>query len=118
MRLRLAAAGFVVVSLSLPLAAQDVYRVTNQVTAPTMISSSEPEYTSDALTRRIQGTVELEVDVLADGTVGTVALVRSLYAGLDESAARSVKTWRFLPGMKDGKPVAVRTPISVAFRLF
>ena len=117
MRMRLAVAGFLVVSLSLPLAAQDVYRVSNRVTAPKVTSSSEPEYTSEAMLRRIQGTVDLEVDVLADGTVGTVALVKPLGFGLEESAAKTVKTWRFTPGTRDGKPVAVRTPITVEFRL-
>jgi protein TonB len=67
--------------------------------------------------RRIQGIVELEVDVLADGTVGTVAPVKSLGFGLEEMAVKSVKTWRFTPGTMDGKPVAVRIPISVEFRM-
>jgi periplasmic protein TonB len=117
MRMRLAAASFLVVSLSLPLSAQDVYHVSNQVTAPKVTSSPQPEYTPDGRLRRIQGTVMLEVDVLADGTVGTVALVRGLFPGLDESAAKTVKTWRFTPGTKDGKPVAVGTPVTVMFRL-
>jgi len=115
--MRLAVAGLLIVSLSLPLAAQDVYRVSNQITAPKVTSSPQPEYTPEGLLRRIQGTVALEVDVLADGTVGTVALVKPLGFGLEESAAKTAKTWRFTPGTKDGKPVAVRIPIDIEFRL-
>jgi len=38
--------------------------------------------------------------------------------GLDEKAVEAVRTWRFEPGMKDGRPVAVQMNIIVNFHLF
>jgi periplasmic protein TonB len=37
---------------------------------------------------------------------------------LDEKAIESVKTWKFEPGTKDGKPVATYATIEVAFHLY
>ena len=36
--------------------------------------------------------------------------------GLDEKAIEAVKQWRFEPGMKNDKAVAVRATIEVNFR--
>ena len=44
-----------------------VYRPGNGVTAPTLLSQVRPNYTPDAMRRRIQGTVVLEMIVGADG---------------------------------------------------
>jgi periplasmic protein TonB len=37
--------------------------------------------------------------------------------GLDEKAVEAVQKWKFEPGMKDGKPVAVDLAIQVDFHL-
>jgi len=54
-----------------------------------------------------------------DGKIapGTIQVVHSLGLGLDEQAIKAVSQWRFKPGTKDGKPVAVQAAISVNFRL-
>jgi protein TonB len=38
--------------------------------------------------------------------------------GLDEKAIDAVERWRFAPGMKDGRPVAVQVNVEVTFRLY
>jgi len=38
--------------------------------------------------------------------------------GLDEKAVEAVRSWRFDPATKDGKPVAVQIDVEVAFRLY
>jgi periplasmic protein TonB len=37
--------------------------------------------------------------------------------GLDEKAIEAVRQWKFKPGMKDGKPIAVQVLVDVNFRL-
>ena len=100
-----------------PIAAQDVYRMSDQISAPKPLNSPKPFYTPAALKRRVEGTVELELDVLADGSVGTVAMVKSLDPELDKSAVDTARKYRFTPGTKDGKPVAVRTVVQIHFTL-
>ena len=67
----------------------------------------------------LSGTVLLGAVVLADGTVGNVTVTRSLDTtfGLDQEAVKAAKQWKFKPGTKDGKPVAVRVQIELTFTL-
>jgi TonB family protein len=44
-------------------------------------------------------------------------VIRPLGLGLDQKAIEAVEKWKFKPGMKDGKPVAVQATIEVNFRL-
>jgi TonB family protein len=118
--LRLLAFGVFACLFTSPLAAQDVYRISDRVSAPTPLTALKPDYTSTVMKRRIDGKridgyVELELDVLPDGTVGTVALVTSLDPDLDAEAAQTAKRWKFTPGMMNGKPVAVRTVVRLQY---
>lgn len=89
------------------------------VTMPQLLSQVKAEYTPAAMAAGIQGMVVLETVVLADGSVGKVTVVRSLDStyGLDQQAIDAVSQWKFRPGTKDGKPVAVTVTIEVSFRL-
>jgi TonB family protein len=53
-----------------------------------------------------------------DGRTRDIRVSRTLGLGLDEKAIEAVKTWRFEPGKKDGKPVSVAVNIEVEFRLY
>ena len=94
-------------------------RLAPGLTAPTVITEAKPRYTEAAMRARIQGIVEMQVVVLADGTVGPVRVVRSLdkELGLDEQAVRAVKEWTFKPGRKDDKPVNVLVNIEMTFKV-
>ena len=37
--------------------------------------------------------------------------------GLDAQAVTAMKKWRFKPGTKDGKPVAVEVMVEMSFKL-
>jgi protein TonB len=97
----------------------DAYEPGNGVTHPRLIYETKPIYTSAAVLAKIQGAVWLEAIVMPDGTVGTVQVTRSLDPrfGLDQEALRTVRQWRFLPGMRGGKPVAVRVGVELSFTL-
>lgn len=87
--------------------------------APEVITEMKPRYTEEAMRRRIQGRVEMEVVVRADGSVGPVRVVESLDReyGLDEQAIAAVKGWKFRPGQKDGVAVPVLVKIELTFTL-
>ncbi|PYR78663.1 MAG: hypothetical protein DMF86_05385 [Acidobacteria bacterium] len=68
---------------------------------------------------KVSGTISLEAVVLPDGNVGEVRITRSLDPtfGLDQEAVRTVKSWKFRPGMRQGQPVAVWVIVEVEFTL-
>jgi protein TonB len=53
-----------------------------------------------------------------DGRVHNPRVVRSLGMGLDEKALAVVKLWKFDPGKKDGRPVAVEMGLEISFNLY
>ena len=96
-----------------------VYRPGNGVTLPVVLREKKPQYTSDAMRAKVQGTVLLECVVKPDGSVGDVKVVRSLDStfGLDLEAMKAARDWRFRPGMRQAEPVAVLVTIELTFTL-
>ena len=93
-----------------------VYRPGGSVTSPRVITKVRPTYTDDALQRRIQGTVELELVVKRDGRPADIRIVRSLDpGGLDERAVAAAGQWRFDPGRLAGAPVDVVVTVMLDF---
>lgn len=95
-----------------------VFHVGGGVSAPRAIYDPEPEYSEEARKAKYQGTVVLLLIVGPDGHPRDIHVARSLGLGLDEKAVETVKTWKFEPAMKDGKPVAVQINVEVDFRLY
>ncbi len=93
------------------------YRIGSGVEPPQLRQEITPEYTDDALSRKIEGTVVLEVVILRSGRIGPARILKSLDPGLDEKAIAAVRKWTFLPGRFRGNPVDVIAEIEVEFRL-
>jgi len=88
------------------------------VTLPECVSCPSPHYTKDAAKAKLEGVVILDVIVGEDGTPQTIRIVKGIGKGLDQSAMLTVRKWRFKPAVDaTGKPVAVKMPVSVTFRL-
>jgi TonB family protein len=95
-----------------------VWRVgSGGVSAPALLFKVEPEYSEEARKAKYQGTVLLSIVVDASGKAQNIRVARSLGLGLDEKAIEAVRKWKFKPGYKDGRPVAVVATIEVNFRL-
>ena len=95
-----------------------LYRPGVAVTSPTLLFQVRPSYTNEALLRKIQGTVLLEVIVRANGEPSNIRVIRSLDpGGLDEQAIEAVRQWRFNPGRLAGAPVDVLVMIVVDFSI-
>ena len=93
------------------------YRIGGGVSAPSVLSKVEPEYSEEARKAKWQGTVVLQLVVDDQGRPQNLKILRSLGLGLDQKAIEAVEKWRFKPGMKDGKAVPVMATIEVNFRL-
>jgi TonB family protein len=95
-----------------------VYQAGGAVTSPRVILEIRPSYTSEALLRKIQGTVVLEVVVTRDGRSSHIQIVRSLDSGgLDDRAVAAVSQWRFEPGRLAGVPVDVLVIVMMDFTI-
>jgi len=97
------------------------YQIGNGVTSPQLIKEVKPNYTGDAMRAKLQGIVEMEAVVLADGSVdpNRIKITRSLDStfGLDQQAVIAVKQWRFRPGTYKGQPVPVLVNVELTFTL-
>jgi protein TonB len=85
---------------------------------PRAIYAPEPEFSEEARIAKFQGEVTLLVTIGTDGRARNLSVVRSVGMGLDQKALDAVRTWRFEPAKKDGRPVAVQMNIIVNFHLF
>jgi periplasmic protein TonB len=94
-----------------------VYRAGNGVTKPELLKKVEPEYSEEARKAKFQGVVVLYIVVDPNGNAVSPKVMKSLGLGLDEKAMEAVKQWKFKPGYKDGKAVAVAATVEVNFRL-
>jgi periplasmic protein TonB len=93
------------------------YRPGSGITPPSILREVHPDYTDEARRRGVQGDVELEIVVRADGSVGNVKVIRGLGSGLDQRAVDAVRQWRFAPAKRFGTPVDVMVEVAVEFKL-
>jgi protein TonB len=84
-----------------------------------VVKEVRPTYTPAALQAKIQGDVELDVVVLANGDPGEIVISRSLDTvhGLDDAAMQAAAQWKFEPGRRDGQAVPVVITVQMTFRL-
>lgn len=80
----------------------------------------EPEYPKLAKQAKIQGTVILDVEILASGAIGAIEVKKSVLpgpGGLDEAAIAAVRKSKFQPAKNGGKPIAVWITLPINFKI-
>lgn len=89
------------------------------VTAPVGLSLMKPQYTPEAMRRRIEGIAIVGAVIGPDGFVERAQILTSLdkVYGLDQQALEAVKSSQFTPAKKDGKPVAAFDYFELQFKL-
>jgi protein TonB len=87
------------------------------VSAPTLFSRVDPEFTEEARQANFQGNVAIQLVVDQQGNPQNIRVVRHLGMGLDEKAIAAVRQYKFHPAMYQGHPVAVQIVIDVDFHL-
>ena len=83
------------------------------VNFPQRLEGRVPPVTGAA--RVLTGTVGLRVHVTAEGTADSVVVGSPFHPSLDSLAAASVRAWRFQPGTRNGRPVAMWANVPVRF---
>jgi TonB family protein len=97
---------------------ETVYEARNGVTAPKLTRAPKTEFSEPARGKKVHGVVELAMIVTAEGKVRDAKVTKSLEEDLDKRAVAAVSAWRFEPGAKDGRPVAVHLRAQVEFNLY
>ena len=85
---------------------------------PVAEKKPEPEFTGEARQDKVKGTVLVKMVVGTDGLVRHVVIRQPLGYGLDARVAENLGRYRFKPGMKDGKPVAVEMVVNQTFDIY
>src|SRR5829696_7844382 len=86
------------------------------IRAPRPYRRLRPEYPLTAARADAEATVDVVVDVSADGEVGGVQIMRWAGFGLDESTISTVRQLHFFPAMKDQTPIPMRVMLRYNFR--
>jgi protein TonB len=77
-----------------------------------------PEYPSESRHRGEQGLVELDVEVLADGSIGGIRIATgSGYARLDTAALEAARKATFEPATLNGQPTVAHVTVPYHFVL-
>jgi len=102
-----------------PKTTETVYKVREgEVSAPQIIYQPEPEFSEEARMSKFQGKVTLSVVVDASGSTTGIQIASPLGLGLDEKAVQAIRGWKFMPAMKDARPVPVTIMVEVEFHLY
>ncbi len=88
----------------------------SDISSPVATRKVDPAYPLELMKQNVSGTVILHAVIFADGTVGTVRVLRSIDDRLDQFASDAIAKWQFQPAMKNGSPVAVEATFWIPFR--
>jgi len=88
------------------------------VTPLKIISKQKAEYTAEARSTGIQGTVTLRVTFLASGGIGSITTVRGLPFGLTEQAIEAARKIEFEAEKVDGVPRTTARPVTFTFNIY
>jgi TonB family protein len=83
-----------------------------------LLSKPEPQYTEDARKNQISGTVMLRAVFSSSGEVVQIRALNTLPFGLTERAIAAARQIRFVPAMKNGRPVSVYMQLEYNFNLY
>jgi TonB family protein len=88
----------------------------SDLSAPVATRKVDPAYPLELMKQNVRGTVILYGIIHADGTVGSVRVLRSVDDRLDHFASEAIAKWQFHPATKNGDPVDVEATFWIPFR--
>lgn len=91
-------------------------RVSAGMKPPKATKSPDPDYPEIPKDAEPNGIVVMLVGINAKGHVELVHVLRASNSAFENSAVSTVKTWKFSPARKDGKPVPVKLTVEMKFQ--
>ncbi len=87
------------------------------VTPPKSVKKTFAKYPEAAKARKIQGTIVMRALVSETGNIIDIKVVSSPNKLLEDAAVKTVRGWVYEPARKEGVPVKVWIPVSMAFQV-
>jgi TonB family protein len=84
--------------------------------APVATRTVDPGYPLELMRENIRGTVTLSAVIRSDGSVGDVEVLNGIDDRLDAYARNALMSWKFLPALRNGNPVALQAVVMIPFR--
>ena len=95
-----------------------VYEQAMLNTVPAALEKAKPSYPRRARRMNITGSVKIRFQVTRDGKVAEIQIIKAVPKGVFEKTVRkAVQTWRFTPGIKNGRKVATWMTTTINFEL-
>ena len=91
-------------------------RVTAGTKPPKATHAPDPAYPEIPKDAEPKGVVVMLVGINAKGRVELVHVLRASNAAFQNSAVSTVKTWKFSPAKKDGRPMPVQVTVEMKFQ--
>ncbi|MHB8215813.1 MAG: energy transducer TonB [Candidatus Sulfotelmatobacter sp.] len=85
------------------------------LSSPVATRKVDPAYPLELMRQNLGGTVIIYAVIHADGTVGSVRVLRSIDDRLDQYASEAISKWQFQPATKNGTPVDVEATFWIPF---
>ena len=79
---------------------------------------TEPQYTEAARKREISGSVTLQIELLANGSVGKMEVIQGLPEGLNDASAEAARKTIFLPAIKNRQFVNSYVRLVMNFNIY
>jgi len=95
----------------------DGARTEGELLEPVATEQSDPGYPLELMRANVHGMVTLYAVIHPDGQVGEIRVLNSPDERLDSYAAKALARWKFVPGEKAGKPVALEAVVMIPFRV-
>ncbi len=87
----------------------------SDLSAPAAKRKVDPAYPLELMRQNVSGTVILYAVIHADGTVGSVRVLRSVDERIDRFASDAIVKWQFQPATRNGAPVDVEATFWIPF---
>ena len=95
---------------------QDPNSAAADLSQPMATRKVDPAYPMQLMRENIAGTVIVYAVIHADGSVGSVRVLRGVDDRLDRYASQAVAQWQFHPATKNGTPIDVEATFQIPFR--
>lgn len=89
-----------------------------EVLPPRATRTPDPEFPEGERQSHKQGTTSTHLIVDEKGEPALIWIERTSTFGFDTAALDAISEWRFVPGVKDGKPVPVLISVEINFSLY